>query len=68
MAGNIYKAKGYINPIIKLEIESVKKIRCVFSYTEQNAVIKYQKNKKIQNEKIKKINTFIFRHVIDDLI
>ena len=42
MAGNIYKAKGYINPIIKLEIESVKKIRCVFSYTEQNADIKYQ--------------------------
>ena len=27
IAGNKYKTKGYINPIIKLEIESVIKIR-----------------------------------------
>ena len=49
--GNKYKTKGYNNPIMKLEMESVINIRWVFSYTAQNADIKYQKNK--NNEKVK---------------
>ena len=54
-AGNIYKKKGYINPITKLETESVIKICWVFSYTAQKAEIKYQKNENKKKEKIKKM-------------
>ena len=49
--GAKYKANGYTNPIIKLEIESVINILWVFSYTAQNAEIIYQKNK--NNIKVK---------------
>ena len=58
----------YINPIAKLEIESIIKITWVFSYTEQKAVTKYKKNKNRQDEKKKKIIILILRYFIIDLI
>ena len=63
-----YKIKGYINPIAKLDIESVIKIIWVFSYTEQKAVTKYQKNKNKHVEKMKKTIILNYRHFITDLI
>ena len=46
-----YIINGYNNPIMKLVIESVINILWVFLYTEQNADIKYQKNKNSINVK-----------------